>query len=209
MLTFAFLSLPLLRKTDVKIRKQTEKRETKRKQETVFYVFLRVSSANIGKFNLSLKALILSAFAFICFLVFSNAFRRTKIFHDILKIESAEYNLPGVIYEAGENRLNVYAYTDVELTDNSDLFAAPFFNVTGASVCLGSAKIEKPKDLTYTNLLEYWEKRFWLTEFSHLGGGGNPTKSNLVLVTKAAKDKPFDLDELQPLKKLKLKDILR
>lgn len=80
MLTFAFLSLPLLRKTDVKIRKQTEKRETKRKQETVFYVFLRVSSANIGKFKLSLKALILSAFAFICFLVFSNAFRRTKIF---------------------------------------------------------------------------------------------------------------------------------
>lgn len=131
--------------------------------------------------------------------------KRMMFFHDILKIESAEYNLPGVIYEAGENRLNVYAYTDVELTDNSDLFAAPFFNVTGASVCLGSAKIEKPKDLTYTNLLEYWEKRFWLTEFSHLGGGGNPTKSNLVLVTKAAKDKPFDLDELQPLKKLKLK----
>ena len=130
-------------------------------------------------------------------------------FSPALKIENAEYYLPGVIYEAGENRLNVYAYTDVELTDNSALLAAPFFNVTGASVCLGSAKIEKPKDLTYTNLLEYWEKRFWLTEFSHLGGGGNPTKSNLVLVTKAAKDKPFDLDELQPLKKLKLKDILR
>ena len=80
MLTFAFLSLPLLRKTDVKIRKQTEKRETKRKQETVFYVFLRVSSANIGKFKLSLNILILSVFAFIFFLVFSNAFRRTKIF---------------------------------------------------------------------------------------------------------------------------------
>lgn len=75
-----FFSLPLLRKTDVKIRKQTEKRETKRKQETVFYVFLRVSLANIGKLKLSLKALILSAFTFICFLVFSNAFCRTKIF---------------------------------------------------------------------------------------------------------------------------------
>ena len=80
MLTFAFLSLPLLRKTDVKIRKQTEKRETKRKQETVFYVFLRMSLANIGKFKLSLKALILSVFTFICFLVFSNVFCRTKIF---------------------------------------------------------------------------------------------------------------------------------
>ena len=80
MLTFAFLSLPLLRKTDVKTRKQTEKRETKRKQETVFYVFLRVSSANIGKFKLLLNTLILSVFTFICFLVFSNTFRRTKIF---------------------------------------------------------------------------------------------------------------------------------
>ena len=117
--------------------------------------------------------------------------------------------MPGIIYEAGENRLNIYAYKDKELTDKTELYAAPFFNVTGASVCLGSAKIEKPKDLTYMNLLEYWEKKFWLTEFSHLGGGGNPTKSNLVLVTKAAKDKPFKLEELKPLNKLKLKDILR
>ena len=59
------------------------------------------------------------------------------------------------------------------------------------------------------NLLEYWEKKFWLTEFSHLGSGGNPTKSNLVLVTKGAKDKPFDLEELKPLNKMKLKDILK
>ena len=86
MLTFAILSLPLLRKTDVKIRKQTEKQEAKRKQETVFYVFLRVSLANIGKFKLSLKALILSAFTFICFLVFSNAFLRTKIFYTFYSV---------------------------------------------------------------------------------------------------------------------------
>ncbi len=134
---------------------------------------------------------------------------RMMFFKEALKIENAEYHLPGIIYEAGENRLNIYAYKDKELTDKTELYAAPFFNVTGASVCLGSAKIEKPKDLTYMNLLEYWEKKFWLTEFSHLGGGGNPTKSNLVLVTKAAKDKPFNLEELKPLNKLKLKDILR
>ena len=135
--------------------------------------------------------------------------KRMMFFKESLKIENAEYYLPGIIYEAEENRLNVYAYKDTELTDKTELFAAPFFNVTGASVCLGSAKIEKPKDLTYTNLLEYLEKKFWLTEFSHLGGGGNPTKSNLVLVTKVAKDKPFDLNELKPLNKLKLKDILK
>lgn len=135
--------------------------------------------------------------------------KRMMFFKEALRIENAEYHLPGVIYEAGESRLNVYAYKDKELTDKTELYTAPFFNVTGASVCLGSAKIEKPKDLTYMNLLEYWEKKFWLTEFSHLGSGGNPTKSNLVLVTKAAKDKPFNLEELKPLNKLKLKDILR
>lgn len=135
--------------------------------------------------------------------------KRMMFFMEALKIENAEYNLPGIIYEAGESRLNIYAYKDKELTGETELFAAPFFNVTGTDVCLGSAKIEKPKDLTYTNLLEYWEKKFWLTEFSHLGGNGNPTKSNLVLVTKAAKDKPFNLEELKPLNKMKLKDILR
>lgn len=135
--------------------------------------------------------------------------KRMMYFKDALKIENAEYNLPGVIYEAYDGGLNIYAYKDKELTGKTDLYAAPFFNVTGASVCLGSAKIEKPKDLTYDRLLEYWEKKFWLTEFSHLGGHGNPTKSNLVLVTKAAKDKPFNIEELKPLKNLKLKDILR
>ena len=134
--------------------------------------------------------------------------KRMMFFKEALKIENAEYHLPGIIYEAGESHLNVYACKGKVLTDETELYTAPFFNVTGASVCLGSAKIEKPKNLTYENLLEYWEKKFWLTEFSHLGGNGNPTRSNLVLVTKAARNKPFDLKELKPLNNMKLKDIL-
>ncbi len=135
--------------------------------------------------------------------------KRMMFFKEALKIENAEYHLPGIIYMAEGSHMSIYAYKDEELTEKTELFAAPFFNVTGADVCLGSAKIEKPKDLTYDRLLEYWEKKFWLTEFSHLGGNGNPTKSNLVLVTKAAKDEPFNLEELKPLKNLKLKDILQ
>lgn len=135
--------------------------------------------------------------------------KRMMFFKESLKIENAEYNLPGVIYEAGGHGMNIYAYKDEVLHENSELYAAPFFNVTGARVCLGSAKIDLPKDLTYVNLLEYWEKKFWLTEFSHLGGDGNPTSSNLVLVTKAARDSAFNMEELKPLNKLKLKNILR
>ena len=135
--------------------------------------------------------------------------KRMMFFKESLHIENAEYNLPGVIYEVRDERMNIYAYIDKELKPETELYAAPFFNVTGSSVCLGSAKIDKPTEITYDKLLEYWEKKFWLTEFSHLGGNGNPTKSNLVLVTKAAKNAPFNLEELKPLKNLKLKDILR
>ena len=134
--------------------------------------------------------------------------KRMMYFVSGLGIENSEYNLPGIIYEARGTRLDVYAYKEERPGIETALYAAPLFNVTGSSVCLGSARIEKPRELTYANLLEYWERKFWLTEFSHLGSHGNPTKSNLVLVTKAARDKPFDLKELKPLKNLKLKDIL-
>lgn len=132
--------------------------------------------------------------------------KRMMYFVKNLGVENAEYNLPGIIYVAEENKLDVYACKENNPTDDTGLFLAPFFNVTSARVCLGSAKLQKPVDPTYTELLEYWEKRFWLTEFSHLGGEGNPTKSNLVLVTKAARDKPFDLAELRSINK-KLKDL--
>ena len=91
--------------------------------------------------------------------------------------------------------------------ETTPLFRAPFFNVTGSSVCLGSCSLEKPQNPTFLSLLEYWEKRFWLTEFSHLGGNVNPTVSNLVIVTENIRNNPFDMNELTPMNK-KLKDIL-
>lgn len=134
--------------------------------------------------------------------------RRIMYFKEFLQIENAEYNLPGVIYEVQNNRLNIYAYKGTEPpTPETELFRALFFNVTVAAVCLGSAKADMPKDATFENLTTYWERRFWLSEFTHLGGG-NPTRSNLVLVTKAAHNAPFDTEELIPLK-MKLQKLLR
>lgn len=134
--------------------------------------------------------------------------KRMMYFVPNLGIENAEYHIPGIIYIAKESDLAVYAYKDKMLSGNTKLFAAPFFNTSKESVCLGAAKLKKPSDPTYSELLEYWEKKFWLTEFSHLGSNGNPTKGNLVLVTKAARDKIFNLNELKSVNK-KLKDILK
>jgi PRTRC genetic system protein B len=134
--------------------------------------------------------------------------KRMMYFVRNLGIENTEYHVPGIIYVAKESTLAIYACKDKKPKESSELFRAPFFNTSKDSVCLGVAKLKKPSNPAWSDLLEYWEKKFWLTEFSHLGGGNNPTKSNLVLVTKAAKDKDFNLDELTPLNK-KLKDILK
>ena len=63
-----------------------------------------------------------------------------------------------MIYEAGEHGMRIYAYKENVPGPDTVLYAAPFFNVTGSSVCLGNARIELPKDLTYEKLLQYWEK---------------------------------------------------
>lgn len=65
--------------------------------------------------------------------------KRMMFFSSDLKIENAEYNLPGVIYEAGEHGMRIYAYKDDMPGKDTLLYVAPFFNVTGSSVCLGSA----------------------------------------------------------------------
>ena len=68
-------------------------------------------------------------------------------------------------------------------------------------------KKSNTQDVVEQSLTEYWEKRFWLSEFSHLGGSRNPTGSNLVSVTEKARANPFDENELKPMNK-QLKDLL-
>ena len=118
-----------------------------------------------------------------------------------------EEYLPGIVYHVKNGSMDVFAFKGKRPMETTPLFRAPFFNVTGSSVCLGSSSLEKPQNPTFLSLLEYWEKRFWLTEFSHLGGNVNPTVSNLVIVTENIRNNPFDMNELKPMNK-KLKDIL-
>lgn len=126
-----------------------------------------------------------------------------------LGIENGEYNLPGIIFMINSGHLHVYAYKDKEIHEETQLYGAPFFNVySDGKVCLGNTEIARPDNPDFTAFIEYGEKIFWLSEFSHLIHSRNPTKSNLVLVTKACKDAPFNYEELQALNKT-LNDILK
>ena len=116
------------------------------------------------------------------------------------------YNyVPGVLYVASNEKLDVYAFKGDK--PENKLYKAPFFNTTDGSVCLGSTKIEYPINPSYPDILDYWEKMFWLTEFTHLGGSHNPTKNNLVNVTKQSMEK-FDYNELVEMK-ITLKNLLK
>lgn len=126
-------------------------------------------------------------------------------FKDSLAIPNGEYHIPGIIYVAHGERLDVYAFKGKK--PENKLFKAPFFNTTDGSVCLGSAKLAYPLNPSFDDIIRYWEQKFWNTEFTHLGGGGNPTKNNLVIVTKNSKEK-FNEQELIEMN-ITLKSLLK
>lgn len=119
--------------------------------------------------------------------------KRMMYFAKKLNIKDGEYHIPGIVYVVSGSSLNLYAFKGKKPKDK--LYNAPFFNTTSGSVCLGNAKIDYPENPSFTKLIKYWEDKFWKTEFTHLGGSQNPTKNNLVTVTKNSKDE-FDYKEL-------------
>jgi PRTRC genetic system protein B len=135
-------------------------------------------------------------------------------FSDALHIPTGLAWVPAMLYMATKRSLKVYALNaNTRPDEKAQLYRAPFHNVSiNGSVCLGSAKAEKPKSITYQNLIKYWQDMFWLSEFTHLSTG-NPTKTNVNLLWKRLMEEPqllwSDLDELvKSSNPAKLKDII-
>lgn len=134
--------------------------------------------------------------------------KRKLYFKEDLDIDNGDMFVPGLVYCVCENTLSMYSYKG-RLTEKSKLFRAPFFNVSDSSVCLGSANVQKPEDMTYENVIQYWEQMFWLSEFTHLLGG-NPVKGNLSIITKHCIESGcrFPKEELIPCKNITLGGLL-
>lgn len=124
--------------------------------------------------------------------------RRLMYFVEDLGIPNGEMEIPGLVYSTNGLALRVFAYKGSK--PKKILYQAPFFNVN-ESVCLGSAKIPKPKEQTFQNWIQYWEDMFWKSEFAHILGE-NPVKGNLSLITKACIEgnKPFPIGLLKKSK---------
>lgn len=134
--------------------------------------------------------------------------KRSLFFNKEAGIPDGQMWVPGLIYVASAASLSVFAFKGNK--PKSNLFKAPFFNVyNDGRVCLGSAKVDNPSELTYESVILYWEKMFWASEFVHLLGS-NPVKNNLSTITKACIEtgNHFPEEELLSVN-IKLKDLLR
>lgn len=131
---------------------------------------------------------------------------RNVFFIKSLNIPNGRMKVPGLLYKVEDGTLSIYAFKGKK--PKGELYRAPFMNTT-ENVCLGSAKVAKPAERTFANVIAYWEKMFWQSEFSHLSGQ-NPIKGNLALLTKRLIEtgEPFPTDVLKPVSK-KLKEILK
>lgn len=132
---------------------------------------------------------------------------RNVYFTESLNIPNGVMKVPGLIYVVEGNRLSMYAFKGKKPSDK--LYHSPFMN-TSESVCLGNAKVKMPEERTFENVMEYWERMFWNSEFSHLTGE-NPITGNLAVLTKHLIEtgEPFPTDVLTEVKGKKLKDLLK
>lgn len=134
--------------------------------------------------------------------------KRHLSFKKELGIKDGNYNLPALIFKLSNELLSVFAIKDVEVTEKTKLYAAPFHNVHGdGSICLGSAIVKKSNELT--EIIKNYEDAFFMSRFSHYMNQGSPIKGNLNTYFKQLKTNEFDNDLLVEKKIIKtLKELL-
>ncbi len=103
------------------------------------------------------------------------------LFTENLGIPSAMAHIPAMVWKAGKNSIQVFAITETAYTENTALCHAPYFNVyADGRVCMGNVKIGIPKNCGLEQFMELWQTYFFNSYFSHLIGGHQPVKGNIV-----------------------------
>lgn len=70
--------------------------------------------------------------------------KRRMFFAGSLNIPDGIFHVPGVIYKVSGDRLDIFSYKGEKPVENSPLFLAPFFNVTGSSDLSGKCHVDSP-----------------------------------------------------------------
>lgn len=124
----------------------------------------------------------------------SDAKKRTLLFSDALPIQSGTYPVPKLLWKFDGKTLKVFALTAADITENSNLYQAPFLNVSNSGeVCMGTAKT-KCKSTNYNTIIAFLENQFFNSYFTHTNTNdlikGNIT--SMYLEQQEKKTKSFD-----------------
>jgi PRTRC genetic system protein B len=133
------------------------------------------------------------------------------LFTENLDIPSGIASVPAMVWKAGKNSIQVFAVADYDFSESTPLYHAPFFNVyPDGRVCMGNVRISIPKDCGLEQFMELWQNYFFNSYFSHLFGGHQPVKGNIVQLWQhlTASGEQFPNDVLIP-NKYQIKNLLK
>lgn len=132
------------------------------------------------------------------------------LFTESLGIPSGEARLPALVWKAGKSSLQVFAATGTDFKEDTPLHHAPFFNVyPDGRVCMGTVNIRIPLNCGLEQFMTLWQSYFFGSYFSHLFGGHQPVRGNIIQLWQHLNrtGEPFPDDQLIP-NQMTLKNLL-
>lgn len=131
--------------------------------------------------------------------------RLPLLFADALGIPSGEAAVPPLVWKATQTNLFLFAHqSDDELTHDTTLYKAPFFNLyENSSVCMGTVNVEITPTMHVEQFMAAWETAFFRSYFTHTNAT-NLTKGSIVSLWKKliGTGKPFPMDKLVKTKRI-------
>lgn len=131
--------------------------------------------------------------------------QRVKLyFKEDLGIKSGLAHIPALVWKATKTAIAVYAITENEVSGETPLFNAPFFNIyDDGRICMGNVSIDIKNDCCLEDFISIWQHTFFNSYFSHMIQGHNPVKGNIVQLWKKQtnSDRPFPEEKLIPFNK--------
>jgi len=116
------------------------------------------------------------------------------LFDSKLKIEDGKYHVPGLVWVFGKE-LKLYAYKEWN-GEKTQLFFAPFHNISEGSVCLGTAMDYLDTDVmeyTFRDVTQKVEAAFWQSKFTHSSNDGQINGTFVGLYSKSKFEFPYDV----------------
>lgn len=129
-------------------------------------------------------------------------------FASSLKIESAEYKIPFLLWVYKNKTLSVFALKRKPRSENDFLYQAPFMNISSSgSVCMGNVKYGNEENY-FEDLMQDIIDKFFNSYFSHTNTNELLKMNYMTFLQKHKNDRDFSYSNYLVKTKRKISDLL-